>query len=399
MHTVVTRRVAAFAAACTLTGLAGVFAAPPAMAAAPNVSISSPTGAVPLTTNVIPVRGQASMPSGGTVTGELRIDVQSLEGHGDGGISVNVNGNPVPFSWDYAAAYNGHYRVTVRAQGRDGAIDPTPSESATRSVDVIVEAKPAPPSDVKATVNSKREVTVTWKPNTEPDLVGYQVQRKHEDDQDWVPVANTTATTFLDTATTAKGGDYSYQVVAVRSSATPNQGIASDPSSVKTVTVAAPPSTTTSTTTAGGGSGGSTGSGGGSGSGGGGTSGGSTGGAAGSGGGSNSSPELASAGKVDLNGFSAILDAARAPGPGAQAKKPGEDDGGFDETLPFKQGDDAVGEDGTALGIGVEEAGSGNEARKPIAFVAASLLVTVILMHLLWLKREVDKVPLEAITE
>ena len=46
--------------------------------------------------------------------------------------------------------------------------------------------------------------------------------------------------------------------------------------------------------------------------------------------------------------------------------------------------------DGGVLG-GVEEAGEEGAGRKPIAFVAASLLVTVILMHVLWLKREVEK--------
>jgi uncharacterized membrane protein YgcG len=393
------RRAAAVAAASVVTALSAAFVvgAPPAQAQPPAVSITSPNAASPLSSPVIPIRGEARMPNGGTVTGELRIDVQSLDGRGTNGITLNVNANPVPFSWDYATAYNGRYRIIVKARGRDGAIDTNPNEEGVAQLDVTVEAKPAPPADVKAVANAKREVAVTWKANTEADLLGYQVQRIHEDDDEWASAGTTKTTSFTDTSTTAKGGEYRYRVVAIRAGALAGEGIASDPSSAKAVQVADPPATTT--TIAGSGGGSSGGSGGNSGSTGGGG-GGSAGGGGGSAGGDNA--ELASAGKVDLSGFANLLDGATTQTPrggGTIVRQAGEEDDGFGESLPFKPGEDEeLGEDGTALAIGVEEAGE-DAGRKPIAFVAASLLVTVILMHVLWLKREVEKAPLEAIAE
>lgn len=394
------RRAAAVIAASVVTALSAAFVigAAPAHAQPPSIIITSPNAASPLTSHVIPVRGEARMPSGGTVTGELRIDVESLDGRGAGGITFNVNSNTVPFTYDYPTAYNGRYRIIVKARGRDGAIDTTPSEEAVAQLDVVVEVKPAPPADVKAAANAKREVAVTWKANPEPDILGYQVQRIHEDDDDWAPAATTKTTSFTDTSTAAKGGEYRYRVVAIRSGALAGEGVASDPSSAKTVNVANPPGTTTTTAAGSGGGGGfgSTGSGGS-------TGGTGSGGGAGGGGGSSAGggAELATGGKVDLSGFAGLLDSAtiQTPRGGAGRGQPGEEDNGFGETLPFKPGDEVVGEDGTALAIGVEEAGEEGAGRKPIAFVAASLLVTVILMHVLWLKREVEKAPLEAIAE
>ncbi|MDQ1437358.1 MAG: hypothetical protein QOK43_987 [Acidimicrobiaceae bacterium] len=371
------------AAALAAAGLA--FGAGPAQAVPPTIKLTSPNASAPLTAATIHVEGQASMPQGGTVTGQLQIDVTSLDGAGGRSVTLNVNSNPVPFAWDYATSVNGRYRVTVTARGRDGTIDQTPSETAVLTRDVAVEVKPATPTGVGAKVGKGRDVVVSWNPNTEPDILGYQVQRRHGDDVDWTAAGNVAETTFDDTATTTQGGSYRYRVLAIRRGSTAEQGLASDPSTEQSVDVPNPPPTTT--TTGRNGSGGSTGGAGGSGAGG-------SSGVAGSGqpgSAGSTSPELARTGKVDLSGFAGLLSDSKVATP-----KPGkgkEADGTFDETLPFKPGDEAVGEDGTALGVGIKEAGGGARGRKPIAFVAASLLVTVLLMHLLWLKREVERVP------
>lgn len=394
------RRLAAAAAATVVVAISAVFVvgAAPAMAQPPTITFSSPGTTEPLTSHVIPVRGEARMPSGGTVNGELNIQLDSLDGHGSNAITFNVNTNSVPFSWDPVTTYNGRYRIIVKARGRDGAIDTTPSEEGQAQRDVVVEVKPTPPADLRASANAKREVVLTWKANAEPDLLGYQVQRIHEDDDAWSAAGTTKTASFTDTTTTGKGGEYRYRVVAIRSAALAGEGIASDPSSTKTVDVPNPPSSTSTTAGSGGGGTGGTFGNGASGSGGSGASGG----GGGAGGGGGETTTLASAGKVDLGGFASLLDDAtiqNARGGSTVVRQAGEEDTGFGETLPFKPGEDEVGEDGTALAIGVEEAGEEGAVRKPIAFVAASLLVTVILMHVLWLKREVDKVPLEAITE
>jgi hypothetical protein len=178
------------------------------------------------------------------------------------------------------------------------------------------------------------------------------------------------------------------------------------------VTVASPPTTTSSPRGSGSGSGaggsappgGSQASSGSSGSTGSGASGTGSSGSGGSGG--STSPRIATGGTVDLSGFAALLDQQRnaAQAAAAASGRPlaGEGEGpdtGFEQSLPFKKkgsggGSDeaAVGQDGTALGATSEQG-----TRAPIAFVAASLLATVVLMHLLWLKREVDRVPLPAL--
>jgi hypothetical protein len=377
------RRVLA-AAAVTAFGLLACWA-PPALAASPSITLNSPSNAAPLTDPVIRVVGQASMPSGGTVNGQLRIEVTSLEGHGGQQIAVNVNGNPVPFSWDYTTAHNGLYRVRVTAQGRDGALDQSPNETSFVTRDVAVEVRPAPPGNVNAKVDKSRQAVVTWAANPEPDILGYQVQRHRPDmaADAWEAAANVTTASFADSTTASAGGAYKYRVVAVRRAASPDQAMTSDPSSEQSVTVPNPPGTTTTTP---GGSGGGGGAGGGGGTTGPGGSGGGAGGTD-----ANGNPALASSGKVDLSGFAGLLNSSRRPTPG----QPGaiEPDPGFSSELPFKPGEEVVGEDGTALGVGIHEVGAGEEERKPIMFVAASLLITVILMHLQWLKREVDRVP------
>jgi hypothetical protein len=389
---------AAALAVGALSTLTLVVVASPAGAEAPAIRLDSPSNAAPLTDPVIHVAGQASMPSGGTVNGQITIEVASLNGHGGQSIGINVSGNPVPFSWDYTTQFNGTYRVTITATGRDpGPLDQTPSEKRIEIRDVVVEVKPGAPTGLTAKVNKGREVALAWNPNPEPDIVGYQVQRRYDgtdttDAVDWSPVVNTAGTVFTDKTTTTDGGTYHYRVVAVRSSAAGDQGIPSDPSGEQAVAVPNPPpsATTTSTTAANGGSGGAgNGGSGGTGSGGTGTtnSDGTT---------AGNDPDLARTGKVDLANFRSLLDQAQRPIPKPTSGKAKEDDGTFDESLPFKQGDEAVGEDGTALGVGIHEEGGEAAGRKPIAFVAASLLITVILMHLLWLKREVERGPLPA---
>lgn len=385
--------VATLVATLAVAGFA--IGAPPAAAVAPTIRIDSPDNAAPLTVPTIHVAGQASMPSGGTVNGQLEIEVTSLDGHGGQKIAVNVSGNPVPFSWDYTTAYNGTYRVKITARGRDGTLDQTPSETRAEQRDVAVMVKPAAPTGLTTAVAKSRAVDLSWNPNTEPDIVGYQVQRAVDQGDEWTALANTTANTFSDGTTTTAAGTYRYRIVAVRHGVAADEGVSSDPSPEKSANVPKPPATTTTTANNGGATGSNNGAGTGSGSQAGtgtGTGSGSTGSA--STGSDPNSPELARTGKVDLSGFSALLDKAKRP---ANTTRPEEPDPGFGETLPFNGKDEpAVGEDGTALGVGIREASPSDEAgRQPIAFVAASLLVTVILMHLLWLKREVDKVPLD----
>jgi hypothetical protein len=84
------------------------------------------------------------------------------------------------------------------------------------------------------------------------------------------------------------------------------------------------------------------------------------------------------------------------------AKPPGqrpEDDPGFNELLPFGTGGEETTQDGgVALPQGPSEApDDGGGTTTTLLFVAAGLLATVLSAHVLWLKAQVDKMPLEAL--
>jgi hypothetical protein len=384
------RRAALAGAAAALAASGLLVGAGPALAA-PSVTLTSPDPSAPLGSSTLHIAGQAGEGSNGSIS-SINIQVTSLEGHGGGSRQVAPNGNPSQFVWDFVAAYNGNYRITVTVQGKDSVISSTSTSTATE--DVAVDAKPVTPANVKAAVGTDRSVTLTWDANPEPDIIGYQIQRSLGSNQ-WSAAGNTSDTSFTDTATESRGGTYQFRVIAVRPSSASDQGIASDPSAPASAAVADPP---TATTAAGSGSGSGSGSGTGSGSGsrsGGGTGTTVPGNRAGS---TDTSPLVATNGTVDLHQFAALLDANRKPAPTAPTVT--EPDPGFNQRLPFKgrKGAAEVGADGTALAAGGHESG-GSEGRQPIAFVAASLLATVVLMHLLWLKRQVDKGPLPALAD
>ncbi|MDQ3574746.1 MAG: hypothetical protein M3404_07495, partial [Actinomycetota bacterium] len=69
-------------------------------------------------------------------------------------------------------------------------------------------------------------------------------------------------------------------------------------------------------------------------------------------------------------------------GPGAEAAAASE--GGFDEELPYKPGEEAE-----ATELGVNE--TTNNPNRALAFVAGGLLALVVFMHLWWLKRQAEQ--------
>jgi hypothetical protein len=86
---------------------------------------------------------------------------------------------------------------------------------------------------VAAGANGSR-VRVSWAANPEPDIVGYVVER--DDGGGFVEVARSTKAKLKQTLVP---GEYAYRVTAIRSSALSEDGIASAPSEVVAVEVAA----------------------------------------------------------------------------------------------------------------------------------------------------------------
>lgn len=140
----------------------------------------------------------------------------------------------VPYDWstmfkrDSAeAAPNGEYEVKIIATANGGADE----QLITR---VVVDNTPAAPTGLVATAGTE-EVQLTWQPNTEPDLLGYQIERLVAGE--FVVVGETTETTFIDPV---EPGEHQYRVIAVRNSVARSTGRPSLPSPEVTVGVAAP---------------------------------------------------------------------------------------------------------------------------------------------------------------
>ena len=382
--------------AVVVVGFAALLLAVPAQAGTPEVTWTTPGPGQTLTAKDFTF--QATVRTGsGTLVGNVDVTVASLQGHGEQSFSQSSgNQQQVTVTRAFSLAWNGAYQATVRAAGKTSVLDNDTAQR-TYTNQFNVDAPPVAPTGVSASVNSKTRVaTVSWAPNPEPDLVGYEVERESPS-SGWTSFAVTDKTTVTDAATTEEGGTYRYHVRALRQSAQQGALNASEYSGTASVRVSEPPATTTTTSarSSGGGSGGSGGSGGGNGE----TSGGGSDpdGGTGSGGGTSAgssgsrgfgSPALATTGKVDLDDFSALLEKSRGDA-GGEA----EDEGTFEGKLPFKgrsgggDGDDDAADE--ALGESPASDSTGN--LQAMGFLAGGLLATVLLMHVLWVRSEVNR--------
>lgn len=377
-----------------------VSATPPASAAAPSISISPPGENQRMEVSSFAVVAAVSMPTASDrLTGNIQFNLSPLDPESQQpAINADTPANGArsqTVSFGVAIEYNGKYRATVSATGVDGGglLGDSNPETATRTRDFFVVAPPAQPTNVRPTIDAgTRVVTLSWSPNSEKDLLFYVVQR----DGAVLGKVENGQTSFVDRSTAEAGGDYRYQVVAVRRGATAEEGVNSDPSATATASVPGPPGPpTTASGTPSTGTGGTGGTG--------------TGGSGTGGSGStattvpsNSPGALKKSGTIDLSGFGSIQSQARRAAPRLELP-----DTGFNETLPFgttgttrlvEEGEDepAVTAQGEVRELGAEAAS--NDRQRSTAFLAAGLLVTVILMHLLWIKGEVQREPLEALT-
>lgn len=300
-------------------------------------------------------------------------------------------------TWFPNLAYNGRYAVVVDATGREFQGS---DESASARSDFLVEVAALKPTGVSMKGDAdERTADVSWDPNPEPDIAGYVVSRAFGDGNyaeiKQVGPDCASRCRFVDDLSGAAGGEYRYTVKAVRPPADPAEWdnddawrrTTSPASSSVSVRMRAPAATTTTSTTTrkissnpgsgsigGGGSSGSSGS--------------RTPGISRSG--------TATSGKVDLSGFQASL-----PRSQRIQRSGGEVDTGFDEQLPFdlgqgEQGGNEPPPDDIAI-VEQQRASSVPDSNGPLVFVAAGLLATVLLMHVLWLKGEVERTPLEAL--
>ena len=376
----------------------------PASAAAPRITITGPTPDQQVQTNEPTVSARVEMQNG-VLTDRIRLRVEAVGAErAPVTASEAASGASQTVSFPVALPYNGTYRATLTARGSDRPLDLNGEESVTAERTFAVAAPPVSPTGVRTAVDeAARTVTVSWKANPEPDLLFYVVQRA-KGGSDFAVVGKATEATFVDATTADSGGDYRYQVVAVRNGVREGEGISSDPSALSAESTAkvpdppAPPTSAAGTTVPGGGTAATTP--------------GSAGSAASAGTVPANSPgALTTSGRVDLTGFTNVQSqAARRP---STPRTVAPADPGFQSTLPFAPQPDDVGEglDGEAaeggdLGeraadspqfreLGAED--EGDERQRSLALFAGGLLATVLLMHVLWVKSEVKRAPLEAV--
>ena len=263
-----------------------------------------------------------------------------------------------PFTWTPKLPYNDTYTVFGQALGRrfGNQFAGSPSTRQFRT-----EIPPVRPSGLKiVTDQASRTVTLTWTKNPEPDVVGYIVDRAAPE-RDFEEVGSPVDPTFSDKlANDAPAGSYRYHVVAVRrKSQDPTAGGIESPAPAEgRVTVAAaptqpPPGSTTTRPTAT----------------------------------TARSNRSRTPNRVDLRRFTGPTstlpdDGSREPEEGAFGDLEfGErQDGRTDMTI-------------TELGEPVTE--DGDDRPTSLLFFAGGLLAFVVLLHLRWIKKEVDRVPLE----
>ena len=370
---------------------------PAARAAAPQGGISSPNEGQVLTTMTPTILGEYTQPRVANQAGrvdEIIVQLVGLQAQPvpSGGTFRQAGGREsVAFSWTTPRlTYNGPYEAKAQAKGTDGFDTDGQEVSAPSVRRFSLRVPPAVPGGFKAVVEPDRTVVASWTANREPDLIGYQVQRSPEGANKYEEVGQTADTSFRDTA---PAGDWRYRVVAVRAGANDSELVASNPTNASVVTVTAPPPAPVEGDGSGAGSGtsdngGSAGTGG-SGAGGSGT--------------SSGGRAIATAGKVDLSGFAALLDQNRRP-----AARPSEPDPGFGETLPFQAPTDELGTEdqqeelgasdpeGSQLGLGqtpISALDDDGDRRRSVSFLAGGLLAFVMMMQVLWLKAQVDRSP------
>ncbi|HEX3393732.1 MAG TPA: hypothetical protein VHS52_04325 [Acidimicrobiales bacterium] len=217
-------------AGAAVVGLAVVATASPALADADLVvNLDSPAvdGAHAAVSGSAQMSGPLDWITGVRITVTSRTHPGAAgAGASCDGCGATVNQGPsTPFSLATPGlAYNGPYDVKVVATGQKiiGAVTDGSPVSTQATTAFKVEVPPAPPADVTANANPDGSVTVQWSRNTEPDLVGYQVQRR-VGSSSFQPMGSAvpqpgdgTTVRWTDASTAPTGGQYEYVVVAVR---------------------------------------------------------------------------------------------------------------------------------------------------------------------------------------
>lgn len=352
----VRRRAGAMAA---LAGaLLAVGPAPPA-GAEPVITVTNPPEGATLDSAAVAVSGRVQPGAVLATVKDVTLEV------GGASFKAPCTTSPCNFAWTPSLPANGRYELKVSAT--EALIG---SSSSTLSRNFVVDAPPAKPVLDAPRITEGRTVELSWSRNTEPDMLYYAVFRKDPAGSTFLPVGKVDqpptgrSVAFTDATTTLNGGDYAYQVVAVRRGGAKAE-TASTPSSARTAAVPVPPTTTAP--------------------------------APGSppvGAGNTTTVKPGSAAGVDLSGFLAAR-AGVTPSPPPTILEP--PDPGFKGNLPFDApppGQDL--EEGGAQAVPPSTGRStpvvGLDSARPLVPVAGGLILLLLAVHLRLLNRRLKPV-------
>lgn len=267
---------------------------------------------------------------------------------------------------------NGMYSVSATATECFALVDCSKTSTAAQPASIGIANPAAAPTNVTAVVvpgTNPQAVQISWAPNPEPDVVGYEVFSG----TGTTPVCGqaTSASnpdTYSCTAIPPKNGQYSYHVVAYRYGASYSTQVADQVGSpasatTKAVAITADTGTVTTTTLPGAGS------------------------ILGPSFSAKPSPRKANAGGTGIKGLSAAPAGAAA----ATGTTSTTDGGGFNATLPYgsvPQSAPPTTGDSAAIAVGKPHKSS---SVGTVAAIGAGLLIAVIAVHGLWLRSEVRR--------
>jgi hypothetical protein len=268
---------------------------------------------------------------------------------------------------------NGTYTLTASATDCLPASVLCSKPPTMTSGSINVDNPAAAPAHVKAVVQDTSQAKITWDPNGEPDITGYQVFR----DGTSAPIC--TVSVFVPPVDTScvdspnKDGAYTYHVVAYRWSPSYSTAVAdqaaSAPAPTQSVSLKGTSVNTTTTTVPGGGTG-----------------------ALGPPGFAATPTPGKAAGLGTTGTFRATPGTAAGAGatPAAGSDTPAGGDTGFLPNLPYGQTTTTTPSDQAALSA-PPAPHKGKTSVGTIAVIGAGLLVAVIALHGLWLRSEVRR--------
>lgn len=352
----VLRRPAAALAAALLGVLAVVLASVPAYAVPAAVKFKTPADQEVVTSGTPTVQAFIYYGATGPLgSREATLVLRSLDNPDREAVRVEpdepIAGGicaPVTFTVP-RLVYNGRYEAAIESEvlGRVGTPSGDCAGASDASREFFVAAPPLPPSGLKGSLVD-RSVLLRWNKNPEGDVEKYRVLRA-KGNGDFEPVGETNRLFFG--VNPDDGGDHRFAVIALRKGAKAGDPLLESPlSQAFSVNVPPPPA-----------------------------------------------PPVVPG---------AVNRGARRPAVGGSSSRPRTPvtrDTGFRQTLPFAEAPTAI-EEGEEEAVppaqqfqevGIEEERTDN--KRNLAVLAAGLLVTVLVMHLLWVKGEVDREPLEAI--